>query len=108
MGVEAAVAVGAEQVGQADVALPQYEVEVCVGAIRARFTDCAESGQRYRCLVVIGVDDCSRIEFSQEKAVIRAPLTAILRRMGCPGVAGRRFKSLQAHSIDSLCFQWWL
>ena len=107
MSVETAVAFGTEQVGQADIALPQYKVKVCLGAVRAKFTDRAESGQCYWYLVVIRlVDNCLRIELGQEKAVVRVPSAATLRRVRSRSDAGRRFKGMHAHSINSLCFKW--
>jgi hypothetical protein len=106
MGIETAMALGAEQMRNTNVALAQDQVQVRVHAFRTGFTDDPEGRQIYWHMLVVGlVNDGARIQFFKKEAVIGGPGAAAMDRMGRGCVGRRCFKGLQAHSIDSLCFQ---
>jgi hypothetical protein len=69
--VEAAFAVGAEQVGDAHRGLAQHELQVAMSALGANFADAAKGleGQGLAIAVEV-VDDQARIEFAEDKIVV--------------------------------------
>jgi hypothetical protein len=70
MRVEAAMAFGAEKVGQAYALLPQNESEMGVAALRAGFPHVSECNQGRRSAIVIEmVDHAVGRQFTQDKRV---------------------------------------
>ena len=92
MGVKTALALGAEQVGGAHVALPKNQVQVRMQAFRTRLAQGAEGGQVHRIVAIDLVDDDVGIELGEQKAVAGVlRMAAAMDRVGrCR--AGRCFK----------------
>jgi hypothetical protein len=106
MGIETAVAGGAEKVGGTDATLPQYQFQVGLGTLRTGFADAAAGSQvDGRTVVVEMIDDGMGVEFGKDEAIFIVRVAAAVNRGRFAGVAGRSFKGEKAHSIDSLYFR---
>ncbi|MGJ7914737.1 hypothetical protein ACI48D_04550 [Massilia sp. LXY-6] len=71
MGVEAAFALGAEEMGDAYGLLSQYELELMGPALRADLADAAESQYVKRQFFIVEVvDHHARIQFAKDKVVV--------------------------------------
>ena len=99
VGVEAAMAFGAEQVRQAHAFLPQNESQVDIAALRASFPHMPKGDQGLGHAVVIEVvDDAFRGQFTQDKSFCRL-LAAF--RAGVRYFAGHSFENMFTHSNNS-------